>query len=93
MAVQQSQKKQDISEIKKRLLNMVDVMTKLDVYDKKQMAEAHESARITTYQGSEGRINIMREDCIAHIMEYAGYGSDMIRDSTALCSSTGSCRI
>ena len=22
----------------------------------------------------------MREDCIAHIMEYAGYGSDMIRD-------------
>ena len=34
MAVQQSQKKQDISEIKKRLLNMVDVMTKLDVYDK-----------------------------------------------------------
>lgn len=29
MAVQQSQKKQDISEIKKRLLNMVDVMTSL----------------------------------------------------------------
>ena len=39
MAVQQSQKKQDISEIKKRLLNMVDVMTKLDVYDKKTMAD------------------------------------------------------
>ena len=61
---------------------MVDVMTKLDVYDKKQMAEAHESARITDiYQGvRKAVINIMREDCIAHIMEYAGYGSDMIRD-------------
>ena len=81
MAVQQSQKKQDISEIKKRLLNMVDVMTKLDVYDKKQMAEAHELCENYDFtKESEGRINIMREDCIAHIMEYAGYGSDMIRD-------------
>ena len=81
MAVQQSQKKQDISEIKKRLLNMVDVMTKLDVYDKKQMAEAHELCENYDFtKESEGRINIMREDCIAHIMEYAGYGNDMIRD-------------
>ena len=56
-------------------------MTKLDVYDKKQMAEAHELCENYDFtKESEGRINIMREDCIAHIMEYAGYGSDMIRD-------------
>ena len=60
MAVQQSQKKQDISEIKKRLLNMVDVMTKLDVYDKKQMAEAHELCENYDFtKESEGRINII----------------------------------
>lgn len=60
---------------------MVDVMTKLDVYDKKQMAEAHELCENYDFtKESEGRINIMREDCIAHIMEYAGYGNDMIRD-------------
>ena len=57
-------------------------MTKLDVYDKKQMAEAHELCENYDFtKESEGRINIMREDCIAHIMEYAGYGSDMIREA------------
>ena len=45
------------------------------------MAEAHELCENYDFtKESEGRINIMREDCIAHIMEYAGYGSDMIRD-------------
>lgn len=45
------------------------------------MAEAHELCENYDFsKESEGRINIMREDCIAHIMEYAGYGNDMIRD-------------
>lgn len=68
MAVQQSQKKQDISEIKKRLLNMVDVMTKLDVYDKKQMAEAHESARITTLPRSPKDVSILCARIVLHIL-------------------------
>ncbi len=60
---------------------MVDVMTKLDVYDKNRWRRHMNSAKITTLPRSPKDVSIiMREDCIAHIMEYAGYGSDMIRD-------------
>ena len=60
MAVQQSQKKQDISEIKKRLLNMVDVMTKLDVY--------MSSARITTLPRSPKAVSILCVRIVLHIL-------------------------
>ena len=85
LAVQQSKKNQDISDIRKRLLNVADVMTQLGFYDKNQVDEAHELCENYDFaQEAEGRINIMREDCIAHIMEYAGYPNETIRDFHAI---------
>lgn len=68
MAVQQSQKKQDISEIKKRLLNMVDVMTKLDVYDKSRWRRHMSSARITTLPRSPKAVSILCVRIVLHIL-------------------------
>lgn len=85
LAVQQSKKKNDITDIKKRLVNIADVMSQLGMYSQEQVAEAHELCENYDFaQAAEGRINIMREDCISHILEYAGYSRETIGDFHAI---------
>lgn len=81
LAVQLSKKKKDISDIRNILLNIVEIMSQLGFYNRKQVEEARALCENYDFnQAAEGRINIAREDCIAHILEYAGYSNDTIRD-------------
>lgn len=81
LTVQQSRKKQDITEFKKRLLELVQIMTQLGFYDEKQLKSAHGLCEDYDFaEAAAGRINITREDCIRHILEYAGCSNEVIRD-------------
>ncbi|MCD7709471.1 MAG: cyclic nucleotide-binding domain-containing protein [Clostridiales bacterium] len=85
MAVQLSKKKLDIAPARTHMLQIVDVMEKLGMYSKHQLDES--KAICENYNFSETtqtQINIAREDCVAHIMTYAGYDKTKIRECKEL---------
>lgn len=80
MAVQLSRKKQDISPARQRMLQIVEEMEGLGIFTGHQLQECKSACENYDYeQASQGRINVAKEDCIAHILEYAGYDKLEIR--------------
>lgn len=80
LAVQLSRKKKDISGVRQQLHRIVDVMSQLGIYDASYVKEAQQLCDNYNFeQISQGRINVAREDCVAHILEYAGYDAAAIR--------------
>ena len=74
MAVQLSKKKQDISEARKFLLQIADVMEELGIYAPKQIKDCRSICENYNFdQELQGRIDVAREDCVTHILSYAGY--------------------
>lgn len=80
MAVQLSKKEKDITTVKQNMIKIAGVMKQLGMYDEQQEKEAQELCENYNFsEVSKGRINVAREDCVAHILGYAGYDADAIR--------------
>ena len=80
LAVVLSGKDRDITEIRKQMLSIAEVMEKLGIYEQGQAAKCRELCEEHNFEtDDQGRIRVSREDCAARIMEYAGYDDDTIR--------------
>ena len=74
LAVNASSQKQDITKIKAILKYIWDCMQMLNVYPEKQMSEAKRRYGNYDFSGTTAtRINVAKEDGVAHIMKFAGY--------------------
>lgn len=79
LAVALSQKNRDITETRKQMLSLVEVMGQLAVYDEGQLQKCRNLCEEHNFETDEsGRIRVSREDCVARIMEYAGYEDEKI---------------
>lgn len=81
MAVALSRKQQDISCAREHMQQIIAVMEELGTYSEHQLQECRRMCDSSSYEHvSEGRINVAKEDCVAHILEYAGFEKQAIRD-------------
>lgn len=81
LAVNASSQKQDITKIKAILKYIWDCMQMLSVYPEKQMSEAKRRYGNYDFSGTTAtRINIVKEDGVAHIMKFAGYENPEIQN-------------
>ncbi len=79
LAVQLAKKKKDNAPAKQQMLRIMEGMKKLALYDAQQIKDAFMLCHEYDYDKvSMGRINVAQEDCVAHILDYAGYDSDAI---------------
>ena len=79
LAVALSRKNRDITETRKQMLSLVEVMGQLAVYDEGQLQKCRNLCEEHNFETDEsGRIRVSREDCVARIMEYAGYEDEKI---------------
>lgn len=81
LAVLVSSQNRDITKIKENLILVTNVIRQLGVHDANQIGECIKIC--TNYdfrQSKTGRINVTKEDCVKHIMEYAGYEKEEIKD-------------
>lgn len=80
LAVTLSGKKRDITATRKQMLSIVKVMEQLGIYEKDQLAKCRQLCEEHNFETDEhGRIRVSKEDCVARIMEYAGYDDEAIR--------------
>lgn len=80
MAVQLSRKGQDITCARQHMQQIIEVMEKLGTYSGHQLSECRRMCDNYNYEEvSKGRINVTQEDCVAHILEYAGFEKQAIR--------------
>ena len=81
LAVNAFSQKQDITKIKAILKYIWDCMQMLNVYPEKQMSEAKRRYGNYDFSGTTAtRINIVKEDGVAHIMKFAGYENPEIQN-------------
>lgn len=81
LTVQLARAKKDISKSHDELNRLVGVMVQLGVFEQKQITKCLDACQNYDFASvSQGRINVAREDCVAHIMEYAGYEKEEIRE-------------
>lgn len=79
LAVELSRKDRDIVETRKQMLAISNAMERLGIYEKKQVEKSKELCDERNFETDEsGRIRVSREDCVARIMEYAGYDDEAI---------------
>ena len=79
LAVELSRKDRDIAETRKQMLAISNAMERLGIYEKKQVEKSKELCDERNFETDEsGRIRVSREDCVARIMEYAGYDDEAI---------------
>ncbi len=81
MAVQMVRKDLDSSPAKGLMERIADTMEKLGIYTAQQMKEYRNMCENYSEQkAAEERINIATEDCVAHILTYAGYDRQKIAE-------------
>lgn len=88
LAVRLSVEKKDTSICQAHMKEICQVMKTLDIYDPMQLDECQKAC--TNYQTSatgDVQTNIADEDCVAHIMSFAGYGKEEIRKFKLLLQS------
>ena len=79
LAVELSRKDRDITETRKQMLAIANAMELLGIYEQNQIAKSKELCDERNFETDEsGRIRVSREDCVARIMEYAGYDDESI---------------
>lgn len=79
LAVELSRKDRDIAGTRKQMLAISNAMERLGIYEKKQVEKSKELCDERNFETDEsGRIRVSREDCVARIMEYAGYDDEAI---------------
>lgn len=80
MAVRLSREKKDIACAKQHMQQVIEVMEELGVYSEHQLQECRRMCDNYNYENaSSERINVLQEDCVAHILEYAGYDKAAVR--------------
>lgn len=88
LAVRLSTENKDVSTCQAHMKELCTVMKKLDIYDPMQIDECARACN--NYQQSatgEAQTNIAEEDCVAHIMSFAGYDKEAIRNFKLLLQS------
>lgn len=79
MAVQMIRKNLDSAPAKGLMVRITDSMEKLGIYTNQQIQEYRDMCENYSVQKTaEERINIAKEDCVAHILTYAGYDRQKI---------------
>lgn len=77
LSVHLAKEKRDISPAHTELARLTAVMEKLGVYTAKQIAGCRDACENYDFASvSQGRLNVAKEDCVTHILEYAGFGKD-----------------
>lgn len=79
LAVQLADSQRDISSCQTYMKNLCTTMQQLGIYEPMQLedcANACNNYQLTSKD--DGQINIINEDCVAHIMSYAGYEKETI---------------
>lgn len=77
LTVQLAKGKRDISKGHDELKRLVSVMEMLGVYTPDQIEKCLDACQNYDFASvTQGRLNIMKEDCVTHIMGYAGYDKD-----------------
>lgn len=85
LAVHGSEQKRDITSIKLKMREITEVVQKLGLYDGKLVAECKKICENYDFtKTTTGRMNVVKEDCVSHIMAFAGYSKDEIRSYKAL---------
>ncbi len=80
LAVRLAAEGKDAGACREHMEEIAQVMNKLGIYDQMQLEEcARACANYQTASTSEARTNIAGEDCVAHIMTFAGYSKEDIR--------------
>lgn len=79
---------QDTSICQKYMGNIFSVMKDLEIYEPMQLDEcAHACQNIHSEDAPAKKINVTKEDCVAHIMSFAGYEKEDIRSFKQLLQS------
>lgn len=80
-----SSENRDTSVCQAHMQELLSVMKKLSVYDPLQLDEcAHACKNHPLNQAANPRSNVAEEDCVAHIMSFAEYDKDAIRQFKSL---------
>lgn len=88
LAVRLASENKDVSACQAHMKELCETMQKLDIYDPMQVDECVRACN--NYQLSatgDTQTNIADEDCVAHIMSFAGYGKEEIRKFKLLLQS------
>ena len=80
MAVQLSRKKKDITGAREHMMQIIEQMETLGIYTGHQLEECRSVCENYNFaKASKGRLNVAKEDCVSHILTYAGYEKQEIR--------------
>lgn len=88
LAVRLASENKDLSACQSHMKTICSVMKKLDIYDPMQIEEcARACSNYRLSATAEPQTNIADEDCVAHIMSFAGYEKEEIRKFKLLLQS------
>ena len=88
LAVRLAAEKKDLSDCQSHMKEICDTMQKLNIYDPMQVDECANACNNQQFSATgETQTNIADEDCVAHIMSFAGYEKEDIRKFKLLLQS------
>lgn len=80
-AVSLAKNKRDITPYREGMKKLMDVMGKLGVYTESQLETCREACEQYDFESvSSGRVNVVKEDCVAYILEYAGCENEYMKE-------------
>lgn len=80
MAVDLSRKNREITDIRKQMISIANLLEQLGIYETYQVEKCKSLCEEHNFETDEhGRVRVSREDCVTTIMEYAGYDNGPIR--------------
>ena len=80
LAVRLASENKDLSACQTHMKEICKTMKKLDIYDPMQVDECAKACKNHQFSATgDAQTNIADEDCVAHIMSYAGYDKEEIR--------------
>lgn len=79
LGVQLAKGNQDIAQAQAEMMRLAAVMEQLGVYTEQQITKCRESCQNYDFDSvSQERLNVIKEDCVTHILDYAGYEKNEI---------------
>lgn len=80
LAVRLASENKDLNACQTHMKEICETMKKLDIYDPMQIDECTTACKNHQFSATgDAQTNIADEDCVAHIMSYAGYDKEEIR--------------
>lgn len=88
LAVRLASEKKDLSACQSHMTEICQTMQQLGIYDPMQVDECAKACKSQQFTvADDAQTNITNEDCVAHIMSYAGYDKEEIRKFKLLLQS------